>query len=315
MSVYNAGRYLAPAVESILGQTFTDFEFLIIDDGSRDGSADVLRRYAAQDARVRLTCRENKGLTRTLNELFRQSRGRLLARMDCDDIALPGRFAAQAAFMDAHPEVVCSGGYFQLIDGAGRLLTTLRPPTEDADIQRDILRGSTAICHPCAIIRASAMEQVNGYDERFKMSQDLDLWLRLGEVGQLANVSQPILKFRLHETSVSETKRHEQRQFGRMACEAAWQRRNLPDDQRTYGAEEPWRPGKDRASRHRFALRYGWWAFNSGEWTTALHYAGKAIAAQPFRADAWKLAACAALKSPNASGDSAQALPQEANTP
>jgi hypothetical protein len=214
--------------------------------------------------------------------------------MDCDDIALPNRFARQVEFLDANPDVVCTGGYFQLIDGAGRLLTTLRPPTDNATIQQKLLHGHTAICHPLAMIRRTAMERVGGYDTRFKTTQDLDLWLRLGEVGKLANLPQPLLKFRLHESSVSETKREQQRQLGRLACEQAWRRRGISD--MVYESDEPWRPGHDRESKYRFALQYGWWAFGSGERKTALLYGAKAIAALPMKSQGWKLMACAMLK-------------------
>jgi glycosyltransferase involved in cell wall biosynthesis len=294
MSVYNGERYLALAMDSILAQTYTEFELIVIDDGSKDSSPDILRQYASRDPRVNLTLRENQGLTVTLNEAFAKSRGKYLARMDCDDVALPDRFAKQVNLLDANPEVVCTGGYFQLIDGAGRLLTTLRGPTDDANIQATLLKGHNAICHPTAMIRRSAMKTVGGYDTRFKTSQDLDLWLRLGEVGKLANVPAPVLKFRLHESSVSETKREQQRQMGRLACEEAWKRRGLSG--MTYEADEPWRPGSDRASRHRFAMQYGWWAFGSGQRRTAMYYATKAIAVNPLKADGWKLIACAMLK-------------------
>jgi len=296
MSVYNGGAYLESCLQSLLDQTFGDFELIVIDDGSKDGSPDLLRTYAARDPRIRLTIRENKGLTRTLNEAYRQARGKYLARMDCDDIAMPARLSAQVAFLDAHPEVACCGGYFQLIDGESRLLTTLKPPTDDAAIQAQCLAGHNPICHPSAMIRKSSMDAVKGYDERFKTTQDLDLWLRLGEVGKLANVPEVVLQFRLHESSVSETKRQEQRSAGQLACEEAWNRRNLPPEQRTYEASEPWRPGKDRASRHQHALQYGWWAYNSGERGTARHYGWKAIGAKPWSLKAWKLVAIATLR-------------------
>jgi hypothetical protein len=103
-----------------------------------------------------------------------------------------------------------------------------------------------------------------------------------------------VLRFRLHEGSVSENKRHEQRQSARRACENAWKRRGITDGH--FEADEPWRPGKDRASRQRFALQYGWWAFNSGERRTALHYAVKAVRANPLATGSWRLLACAAVK-------------------
>jgi glycosyltransferase involved in cell wall biosynthesis len=294
MSVYNGEQYLAAALDSILGQTFPDFELIVIDDGSSDRSFAILHDYAARDRRIRLTRRGNQGLTFTLNEAFAQSRGKYLARMDCDDVALPQRFAEQVNLLEANSDLVCTGGYFQLIDGGSRPLTTLRPPTDDARIQALLLTGHNAICHPCAMIRRTAMVRVGGYDRRYRTAQDLDLWLRLGEVGQLANLPKPVLKFRLHSASISETWREQQRQSGRQACEEAWKRRGLVD--MSYLADEPWRPSLDCRSRHRFALRYGWWAFNSGERRTALYYGTRAIAALPTRPAGWKLLACAMLK-------------------
>jgi hypothetical protein len=138
------------------------------------------------------------------------------------------------------------------------------------------------------------MEQVGGYDTRFKTSQDLDLWLRLGEVGKLANVPKPVLKFRLHEASVSETKREQQRKMGQLACEEAWQRRGLSN--MTYEAGEPWRPGSDRTSKLQFATLYGWWAFENGERKTAMYYGTKAIGIHPLKLDGWKLLVCAMVK-------------------
>ena len=102
MPVYNATRYLAEAVESILGQTFRDFEFLITDDGSTDRSLAILKRYAAQDARIRLWSRPNAGYVVRLNEMLHQARGDLIARMDADDVALPERFARQVEFLRSH---------------------------------------------------------------------------------------------------------------------------------------------------------------------------------------------------------------------
>jgi glycosyltransferase involved in cell wall biosynthesis len=293
MSVYNGGRYLRPCLDSLLAQTLRDVEYVIVDDGSKDDSPAVLREYAARDPRIKLTVRPNKGLTKTLNECFAAARGEFLARMDCDDVCYPDRFEKQVAFLRANPDVVCAGGHFDLIDEEGRRLTTLKPPTDDAEIQAQVLKGHGAICHPAAMIRASALRQIGGYCEDFKTAQDIDLWLRVGEVGKLANLPTPVLKFRLHESSVSESKRHEQRQSAKTACERAWKRRGIDGK---YEADEPWRPGKDRASRHKYALQYGWWAFNAGENATARHYAWRAIKALPAKAGGWKLLAVAAVK-------------------
>lgn len=294
LSVFNGRLFLAEAVESILGQTFGDFEFLIIDDGSTDGSLEMLRRYERQDPRIRLTSRPNKGVTRTLNELFRQSKGDFIARMDADDVARSDRLALQYAAMRDDPSLACLGSSFLLIDKSGRALTVLAPPTGDSEIQQLCLAGHTAICHPTAMIRRSSMALVGGYCEDFGTAQDLDLWLRLGELGKLANLSEPLLKFRVHESSVSETKRYDQYRSMRLACERAWQRRGIVGGQ--FEPQEPWRPGKDSASQIKFALRYGWWAFNSGHRWTALHYGIRAIGTAPQNVDGWKLLLSAAVK-------------------
>src|SRR5687767_4638410 len=130
--VFNTGRFVAATVESLLGQTFGDFELVVIDDGSRDESPEVLRELAGRDKRVRLTCRENRGIVTTRNEMLAQARGKYVAVNDSDDVSMPDRLARQVEFLDRHSDVVCVGGAFDMIDAAGRRLSTLRPPADDA---------------------------------------------------------------------------------------------------------------------------------------------------------------------------------------
>jgi glycosyltransferase involved in cell wall biosynthesis len=293
MAVYNAERYIAQAVESILAQTFTDFEFLIIDDGSTDRSPDLLHAYAAQDGRIRLIHQPNRGVSKTRNQLLHSARGELIAVMDADDIALPDRLAKQVEFLCCHPDVVCVGGAHDVIDNRGRLLTCLHLPEQDAEIQQAALAGHGSICHPAALMRRSAMLAVGGYDETLRSAHDLDLWLKLGEIGRLANLAEPVLRYRIHTQSVSGTNAIAQRDEAKRACEAAWQRRGI---QGQFEATEPWRPTHARSSRHQFMMQYGWWAFNSGKRQTALIYALKAIEALPSKIEGWKLLACAVLK-------------------
>jgi len=297
MAVYNGERYLREAVESILAQTYPDFEVIIIDDGSSDASAGMLEEFARRDDRVRLVRQENIGLTRTLNKAIELSGGELLARMDADDIAMPDRLRRQVEFMQQHPRVVLLGGAYELIDGRGRLLTRITPPLDDQPLQELALAGRTPICHPLAMMRRDAVLKTGGYDESLKVAQDLDLWLRLGEVGELACLPDVLLKYRQHEESVSEAKQALQVQNMRLACERAWKRRGISG---TFDGDAGWRPGGDRHSRHQYALRYGWWAFNSGQRRTAMAYGLKAIATAPMRADGWKLIMCALFKDKDA---------------
>ena len=296
MPVYNAQPYLAAAVESILKQSLGDFEFLILDDGSTDRSLKILRGYAAQDPRIRLTSRTNGGCVSALNLLLAQAQGELIARMDADDIALPERFAQQVAFLQQHPEVVCVGGAQDWIDEAGRILLHHPEAEQDAEIQRLALIGQTPINHPSAMIRHSALLQVGGYDEALCPAEDLDLWLRLGEIGQLANLSATVLHYRQHSRSVSERRQLDQTAQRRIACQQAWSRRGIQGSAAAkFHEAPPWRP-VDRPSRQQFMTLYGWWFFNAGNRRAAVIYSLKAIQALPWATEGWKLLVCALVK-------------------
>ncbi len=293
MPVYNSQRYVARAVESILGQTFKDFELVIVDDGSTDRSLEILRTYAARDRRIRLTTRPNRGISPTRNELLRQARGALIAPMDSDDVALPCRLAREAAFLGEHPEVVCIGGSYRIIDEADRLIHRGFPVAEhDEEIQRLMLVGHCSLHQPTVMYRHAAAQEVGGYDERMPVAEDMDLWLRLGEVGKLANLPEPVLDYRVHANSVSDRMQQAALIEIRRACERAWKRRGIT------GTVEvmPWRASEHADSRHEFFVRFGWWAFNSGQRRTAGIYALRAIGALPLGAMGWRLLACAVLK-------------------
>lgn len=297
MAVKNGADYLSAAVESILAQSFSDFEFIIIDDGSDDGvTLPLLQKFAQRDARIRLVSRANRGLTPSLNEGLSLATGEFIARMDGDDLATPDRFKLQVEFLRANPDVVLLGGAYELIDGAGRRIRVWQPESDDATLQKYCLEGSTPICHPLAMMRAAAVKQVGGYDESFTVAQDLDLWLRLGEVGKMACLPQTLLQYRQHEGSVSEKKQKLQTQNMQRACEAAYKRRGV-EGQYQCRAAAGWRPSGTRDSKLRFALQYGWWAFNAGNRDTARHYGLRAVSAIPWKIEAWKLLACAWLKS------------------
>jgi glycosyltransferase involved in cell wall biosynthesis len=293
MPVYNGSGYLRAAVESVLGQTFADFELILLDDGSTDEAAGIVDALARRDSRIRVIHRANRGLTKSLNECLRLARGEFAARMDGDDLCLPERFQLQVDFLRAHPAVVLVGGAYDIIEDEGRLLRRMDQPCDDATLQQICLSGRTPICHPLAMFRTQAALKAGGYDEQMIVAQDLDLWLRLGELGQMACLPQVLLRYRMHETSVSEKKQQEQVRNMRLACERAWQRRGISGQ---FLGEQGWRATGDRDSRHVYALKYGWWAFNSGQRRTALHYGLRAVRLRPLGADGWRLLACASLK-------------------
>lgn len=202
MAVYNGERYLREAIESVLAQTFTDFEFIIIDDGSTDASVSVINSY--DDPRIRLLRNaSNTGLTASLNKGLDAARGDYIARMDADDVCLPARLARQVAFMDAHTEVAASGTWAKDIDGEGRI-TTLRRAPVGQQLEDEFWRLSPII-HPSAMIRAAHLGELR-YDPNVRYAQDFDLWLRLRVEYQLSNVPEYLLLYRVHGESITTTK-------------------------------------------------------------------------------------------------------------
>jgi hypothetical protein len=197
MSVFNGERFLREAVDSILSQTFEDFEFIIIDDGSTDGSAAILDSYGKVDPRVQVYHQENRGLVDALNRGCGSARGKYIARMDADDIALRDRLRRQVEFMEAHAEVGVLGGAIQYIDAVGRGLATLRLPIHDRDI-KSALRYANPMAHPTAFLRKDVFTSVGGYRRIFAKAEDYDLWLRVAKRGQLANLKAVVLRYRLH---------------------------------------------------------------------------------------------------------------------
>jgi Glycosyl transferase family 2 len=201
MPVFDGATYLTEAVESILGQTFADWELVTVDDGSGDDSPEILARYAAADSRIRVLRNEtNMGVSATLNRGWREARGEYIARLDADDVALPDRFARQVEFLDAHPTVAVVGSAATYIDEAGRRLARARVPTTPRAI-RSLLPRHNCFIHPSVLLRRAALEDAGGY--RLDHVEDYDLWLRLSEHFDLANLGEPLVLYRLHPDQTS----------------------------------------------------------------------------------------------------------------
>lgn len=205
MSVYNGERFLVQAIDSILGQTFGDFEFLILDDGSTDGTPDIIRGHAARDPRIRPIIRENRGLIASLNELLGAAHAPIVARMDADDISLPERFARQVAFLDAHPDYGVVGCWTEDIDedGGPYRLTGRDHPQDHDTFLKHIEHGWPLICHPAAMFRRDIVLAVGGYHAAFRHCEDYDLWLRLASVTRLASIPERLIRYRHYENQVS----------------------------------------------------------------------------------------------------------------
>ena len=199
MPMYNGEVYLQEAVDSILAQDFQDFEFLVIDDGSTDGSMDLINGY--DDARITLLRNDrNLGVAATLNRGLETARGRFVARMDCDDIAFPHRLRMQVHFMDAHPRVAVCGTW---VEAFGDGLTQVwRFPEAHNDIVCGLIFESL-LAHPSVMLRKAAVDQAGlRYDPAVAHAEDYDLWVRCGRVRELANIPAVLLRRRTHEAAV-----------------------------------------------------------------------------------------------------------------
>lgn len=215
MSVFNGARYLREAVDSILGQTFADFEFIVIDDGSVDETAAILNSYS--DPRiVRLANQVNIGLTKSLNRGLSVAQGKYVARQDADDWSSVDRLARQVAYLEKHPQIALVGTAYTEVYEDGSPSRVVRMPAEHTEI-RDKLFYENCFCHGSVMVRRSCLEEAGEYDERFDVAQDLELWLRLAEAYLLSNLPDPLYFLRTHSASV--TGRFRQRQ-GQAACQA-----------------------------------------------------------------------------------------------
>ena len=200
MSVYNGEPWVAAAVESVLGQTFSDFELLVVDDGSTDRTGAILRTYG--DPRLKVFHQPRAGLTRSLNRGIRLASAPLLARMDADDVALPGRFAQQVVFLDAHPDVGLLGTGCQEVSLSGDLVRTLNPPADDRAIRRALIRENPFI-HSSVVFRRDVLDVAGHYDESLPVAQDYDLWVRMSRITRMANLREPLVLRRLTPGRVS----------------------------------------------------------------------------------------------------------------
>lgn len=200
LPVYNAAQHLREAIDSVLSQTFTDFELIIINDGSTDRSDEIINSFS--DSRiVRINHASNRGLIATLNEGLDLARGECIARMDADDLCLPDRFKEQLIWLETHSDTAVLGTFFYQFDGRKRRLIVL-PETQDEVRAEMVFRCPLA--HPTVMMRASVIRSESyRYDTDFMHAEDFELWSRIGKRYPIANLAIPLLKYRIHPAQVS----------------------------------------------------------------------------------------------------------------
>jgi len=288
LPVYNGAKYLRESVNSILQQTFTDFELIAVDDGSTDGSLRILNDLARSDNRMRIITRPNTGVSGAANDGIAEARGQFLARMDADDIAMPNRFEKQVAYLLTHPEVVLLGTRVLLIDPYGSPLHEGDQQIEHEAIEKEMLKGvGWAVAQPTSMIPAAAFKTVGPYRADRVPSEDLDLFLRLAEIGRVTNLPEVLLHYRQHPRSANHTRFEEQNALKRAILTEAHARRGivLPAD---------WIPPRRSVLPLDQEINlWGWRALKSGHISAARKHAMKLMRMKPFSRESWRLMFCA----------------------
>lgn len=211
LSVYNGERFLAAALDSIVAQSFSDWEFVVVDDGSTDRSAAIIREYSRRDRRVvHLESVGNQGLIRALNRGIAACSGEYLARQDADDVSEPARLELQAAFLSAHPEHVVVGSRYDEIDEEGRVVGSQRMPffQTDLEIQRHKYRKNP-FAHSSVLVRKEVVLAAGGYREQSRHAEDYDLWLRILRRGRGHNLPDVLLHRRITPGMISIARKRE----------------------------------------------------------------------------------------------------------
>ncbi len=289
MPAYNAEPYLVEAVESILGQSFTDFELIIVDDASTDATPTILDRYV--DPRVvRLHNERNLGQTASMNRAIQAARGAYLARQDADDLSMPYRLELEVAYLDSHQAVGLVGAASTWIDGKGEPLRTWEPALDNSSLQQELMRNNV-ILHGSAMFRREAMEEGGpAYRDDMNYAQDYDFQLRIAEAWDVANLAEHLYAYRWHAGMESIKKKALQDREAAQAVKLAVQRR-LQAGWAVATGRRPSAPAwARRTSRRRLAERYVWWSSGiraPGNAGYALQLLAVALALDPTYRPAW----------------------------
>lgn len=208
MPAFNAEKYLREAIESILSQTFTDFEFIIVNDGSTDSTKDIILSY--NDPRIIYLENEiNSGIVVTLNKGLDAARGKYIARMDADDISLPERFAAQVDFLDTHPDIGVVGTYLQIIDEQGNNKYIFENASDPNECFVNMI-FATCVGHPTVMLRREILTQNHlRYEEYFKGMEDYYLWWQMSKFTKFSNLKLPLLNYRKHSAQITKNQINE----------------------------------------------------------------------------------------------------------
>lgn len=283
LPVFNAEKYLENALVSLSNQTFKNFEVIAIDDGSGDGSARILERFAKEDVRFRLISRPNTGIVGALEDARKLAKGRYIARMDADDWSDPNRFDRQIELLDANSDLVAIGSDVIFMDEDGNRVENCKRETDPIKIRNALLSGDGgALIHPSVMFRAVAVESVGGYRRSSQFLEDLDLFLRLDLIGTLSNCSESLLKYRVHAKSIN---------FQRIASRESTKKSVLQNAHEIRGLRyrQKSRPsGEDFCDQRRLHRKWAVTSTEFGERSVAISHGWKAVRLCPTDTEAWR---------------------------
>jgi glycosyltransferase involved in cell wall biosynthesis len=288
--VYNSEKYLDEAVQSILDQTFSEFELIIINDGSTDSSLAMLKKWAEKDRRIRLFDQENAGRSFTRNRGLELAESEYIAMLDSDDIALPTRLEVHYEFMENNPEVVIVGAQIEGICMKGLSLFYSGTPLFDHnEIETALLNDhGVQLCQGASLMRKSAALKVGGYNEKYTVGEDTDLFLRMALIGKLANVSNVLLKYRQHIESATNASNSDIYRNSMLRIEKAWLDRGetSPPDFKHWSEGMQVRTPKDDL------LQWGWNALAKRDKKITKYYAKRLLFMRSFDLDVLRFYFC-----------------------
>ncbi|KWV90955.1 hypothetical protein AUC45_06375 [Erythrobacter sp. YT30] len=243
MSVFNGEAYLADAIQSVLDQTYTNFEFILINDGSSDGSLAIIEDFAGRDPRIRVIDQANTGLTVALRTGCEAARGKYIARMDADDFSMPERLEKQVYLLESDPDLVAATGDVEHFFDDGTISHVSRLRLNPKLLRLYICFGNRIGGHGQVMFRRDAYEKAGGYDTTFRMAQDYDLWARLLRLGDFGIVREIIYRFRTGHDSISKRSKSEQASHSLRTCRREYARVT----------------GQQITEEIALGLRYFWW--------------------------------------------------------
>ena len=282
LPVFNAAKYVTESVESLLAQTCGDFELILIDDGSTDGSLAILEGLARRDGRIQILSRPNTGIVGALNDGLAVARGEYIARMDADDLSRPERLEIQLSYLESHPDIVAIGSGVCMIDPCGRPLKDFNVCTDPQELRRRIVAiEDIGLIHPTLMARCAVLQRLGGYRPQYNLVEDFDLFFRLLDQGELGNVPEILLDYRQHRASTNAKKHHVQRSLMLQCLAEHRQRWNLPPLESPLAPPLATLPGAER-------IQWAYWAVEGGHHATALRHALAACLRSRLAPDALK---------------------------